>query len=87
MHISKEKTKEIIIAGITLSGAFLVRKIIEKSKFKLTKRKAPKNLVHQDITWQEATIWAVSTGAVIGLTKLLLRRNVTIGLEKWLNNR
>jgi hypothetical protein len=86
MHISREQIKNTMVFGATLAGAFLARKIMEKTKVALTKKEPPKNPVDQDISWKDAIIWMVSTGAILGLVKLIVRRNVTIGAEKLLNN-
>lgn len=85
MHISREQIKNTIVVGLTLAGAFLARKIMEKTKVVITKKEPPKNPEDQDISWQDAIIWTASTGAILGLVKLVVRRNVTIGAEKLLN--
>ena len=82
---NRENIKNIMVAGITLAGSFITKKIIEKTKTGLTGNEPPKNPEKQDISWKEAVIWAVSTGAFIGLVKLILRRNLTIGADKFLS--
>ena len=84
MDFSNEKIKETLVGGAALIGAMVIRKLMEKSWVIITKENPPKNPKDREVSWKEAIIWAVCTGAIIGLTKLVMRRNASVGAEKWL---
>ncbi len=84
MNHSKEEIKEVFIGGLTLIGAMAIRKLMEKSWVIITKEDPPSNPEDKDVSWKEAIIWTACTGAFIGLTKLVIRRNAYFGAEKWL---
>lgn len=84
MDYSHEEIKKILVTGAALIGAMAIRKLMEKSWVNITREDPPKNPKDREVSWKKAIIWAVSTGAIVGLTKLVMRRNVSVGVEKWL---
>ena len=83
MDYSNEGIKEALVGGAALLGAVAIRKLMEKSWVNIAKEDPPKNPEDREVTWKKAIIWAVCTGAIVGLTKLVVRRNAFVGAEKW----
>ena len=86
MNHSKEEIKEIMVGGLTLLSAMAARKLLEKTWILFTKEDPPTNPEDRGVSWKEAILWTVSTGVILGLTKLVVRRNATHGAEKLLKN-
>ena len=63
------------LAGIAAVGAAAASKpVVERVWRLLTGREAPGDPAHQDVTWGEAIMWALLTGALLGLIRLLAQR-------------
>jgi ATP-dependent protease Clp ATPase subunit len=84
MDYSHEEIKKALVGGAALLGAMAIRKLMEKSWVNITKEDPPKNPKDKEVSWKKAIVWAVCTGAIVGLTKLIMRRNAHVGAEKWL---
>ncbi len=86
MNSDKEKLQGAIITGATLLSAFVTRKLIEKAWVQITHKDPPKNPASRDTSWKQAFAWTITTSVLIGIAKLLVRRNVTLGSEEVLEN-
>lgn len=84
MSDSKEKLQSVMVAGATMLGAFVARKLIEKVWEKVTHEPPPSDPADRNISWKEALVWAVATGVLVGVTNVLISRTVTEGTEKLL---
>lgn len=60
--------------GSALLGAAVARKALDKGWQVATGRKPPENPADPDIDVKEAVAWAVSTGALVALAKMLAQR-------------
>ncbi len=85
MENSKTEVKGILVKGLTVLAALAARKVLEKTWQATTKQTPPKNPDDFGVTWKDAIIWTVSTGVILGLTKLVVRRNASIGADKLLS--
>lgn len=59
--------------GAVLSG-IAARKVLNTSWKAATGSAPPTNPEHPDVNWQEAVLWAVLSGAVIGVARMLAAR-------------
>ena len=70
----------------TMGGAFAAawagRKLVTTAWQAVTGKEPPVNPEDPDVTWQEAVGWALASGAVIGLARLLASRQVTAAYRK-----
>jgi pantothenate kinase type III len=67
---------KIMAMGSALLGAALARKILTIAWKAVTGKEPPANPEHPDVTWGEAASWAVASGVVVGLVKLVAQRQV-----------
>ena len=59
-----------------LLGAFVARKLLTFGWEKTTGREPPANPEHPSVTWPEAVTWAVLSGAMVGVARLIAQRKV-----------
>ena len=60
----------------SLLGALVARKVLTTT-WKLTSGKEPpQNPAHPTVTWPEAVSWAVASGAVVGLARMIAQKKV-----------
>ncbi len=63
------------VASLAAVGAVAATKpLVERIWTLLSGREAPGNPAHQDVTWGEAVMWALVTGALVGVIRLLAQR-------------
>jgi hypothetical protein len=67
---------KVMAAVATLVGAALARKLLTFGWKAATGKEPPANPEHPDVTWAEAASWAVASGVVVGLVKLVAQRQV-----------
>lgn len=60
----------------TLVGAFVARKTLALAWRTATGKEPPANPEHPEVTWAEAATWAVVSGAVVGLARLVAQKKV-----------
>src|SRR5437764_12764234 len=60
----------------TLAGAFVARKTLAFVWRTTTGKEPPANPEHPAVTWPEAATWAVVSGAVAGLARLVAQKQV-----------
>ena len=84
---NKVYLRRVLVSGTIMLSSYLMKQGLEAGYKRISGRDAPKNPKRQDASWQEALLWAVATGAVLGLAKTLLRTQVREGvdhlIEKW----
>ncbi|NIZ93435.1 DUF4235 domain-containing protein [Kineococcus rubinsiae] len=67
------------------SGIFataVASRLTKKVWVTITKSPPPDNPEDPDVAWREAVIWALASGAVIGLTRLLVERQAAAYYRK-----
>ena len=63
------------VASVTAVAAVAASKPVIERGWKLTFRSDPPgNPAAEDVTWRDAILWAVITGALVGLIRLLAQR-------------
>lgn len=63
------------VASVAALGAVAATKpLVEKVWKGLSGKEAPGNPAHQDVSWGEAVMWALVTGALVGVIRLLAQR-------------
>jgi hypothetical protein len=67
---------KVMAAVAAMGGAFLARKSLTLAWRTLTGKEPPANPEHPTVTWPEALSWAVVSGAVIGLARLIAQKQV-----------
>jgi hypothetical protein len=59
-----------------VAGTTVARKAVDTGWRAATGRKPPENPEHPDVRWSEAATWAVVSGVVVALSKLLAKRRI-----------
>lgn len=63
------------VASTAAVGAVVVSKpLVERAWRVVFRSEPPGNPAHQDVRWRDAVVWAVVTGALVGLIRLLAQR-------------
>ena len=60
----------------TAAGAFAARKLLAVGWKVASGNEPPANPEHPEVTWSEAISWAVVSGAVVGLARLIAQKKV-----------
>ena len=67
---------KVLAMGATLVGALLARKVLTFVWKLTTGKQPPANPEHPEVTWPEAAAWAVISGALVGLARLVAQKQV-----------
>jgi hypothetical protein len=63
------------VASAAAVGAVVVTKpLVERSWRVVFRSEPPGNPAHQDVAWRDAILWALITGALVGLIRLVAQR-------------
>lgn len=68
---AKKYSWSILSTLVALATSMVLKNTIEKSWEKTTKRKAPKTPTEKHVDWKEAIAWAVISGIIVSVAKLL----------------
>jgi hypothetical protein len=60
----------------SLLGALVARKLLTTTWKLASGKEPPENPAHPTVTWPEAVSWAVASGAVVGLARLIAQKKV-----------
>ena len=60
----------------TVVGALLARKTLAFAWRTATGKEPPANTEHPEVTWPEAAAWAIVSGAVVGLARMVAQKKV-----------
>ena len=75
MNENSDKLAWKIVVTVAAAGAaWVARNAVEKTWSAITGDDPPQNPESPDVTWTEAVAWAVTSGVVIELSRLLARR-------------
>ncbi len=77
-----ENYKTWIVSGASFLSAMLVKKAAEVLWKVTTHRDPPKNPADRDVSWGDALAWTLITGVFVNVVRLLIRRNVSIGIDE-----
>lgn len=79
-----EKQKWALVSSAAGAlGAFVVRGGLEQAWKAATGEHPPKNPAARDVSWRDAIVWTVATGALIGLGRLVAERAVTSAWDNY----
>lgn len=66
----------VTLALLLIGASILARKGTEQTWRLVTDKPAPRDEANRDVDMSEAVAWAVVSGAVVGLARLLVRRKL-----------
>jgi hypothetical protein len=79
---SESKFVGIAAALAALGAAALMRKTLERVWMSATGKEAPVNPESSDTSWGEAVAWALVSGALLGVARLVARRGAITTMSK-----
>ncbi len=80
-YTTTEKFREYLVNALTLVAAMAVRGIIKYVWKASTDTEPPENPASNKVSWNEAFLFTILTGILVSVAKLLVRRNISIGIE------
>ncbi len=77
-----EMAFKLTTVGATIGASFVARKAATMTWKIATGNEPPVNPEDPEVTWAEAVGWALVSGAVIGLARLVASRQTTVAYRK-----
>lgn len=72
--MNEDKVWNSVASGAAVGAVALTKPLIERV-WRLTFRSEPPgNPAHQDVAWRDAILWALVTGALVGVIRLVAQR-------------
>ena len=72
-----EPAENLMALGAATIAGIVANRALQKSWTGVTGRAAPKNPAATDVTWQQALMWGVVSGAVLGMVRVASRRSAS----------
>jgi hypothetical protein len=69
--------KKLIIAGTTLVGGLVLRKLLQEVREQVQDEPVPNNPDSRQTSWTKAVVWTISTASLAGLARLAIRKGLT----------
>ncbi len=63
-----------VASGAAVGATMATRPLIERAWRVTFRSEPPGNPAHQDVAWRDALMWAVITGALVGVARLVAQR-------------
>ena len=82
----KKFIQSLAISGLTLAGGYLIRKGLEMSWEKTTGKTPPTSPYRPENSVKEVMAWAVATGIVVSVSKVLLDWAFSAGTDTLVDN-
>lgn len=82
MQQSYDQAFRLLGLGAAIGAGMTARAALKASWTAVTKRDPPLNPASRDTAWKEALIWALLTGATVGVARLAARRLTAEGWVK-----
>jgi hypothetical protein len=73
---------KVMAAIAAIAGAFVARKSLAIAWKTATGKEPPANPEHPAVTWPEAISWAVISGAVMGVARMIAQKKVASSWHK-----
>ena len=74
MELDEEQVWNGVASGAAIAAVMLTRPAIERLWKAIFRRDPPGNPASRDVTWREALLWALFTGALVGVVRLVAQR-------------
>ena len=74
MSIDEDQVWNGVASGAAIGAVMATKPLVERVWKLVARREAPGNPAHRDVSWGEALAWALLTGALVGVIRLLAQR-------------
>ncbi|MBI2711001.1 MAG: DUF4235 domain-containing protein [Actinobacteria bacterium] len=82
--MDEDKVWKVVSSASAIAAAAALKPLIERGWGKATGRRPPGNPAHPAVTWREALPWALVSGALVGVVRLVGQRGAA---ELWRRRR
>lgn len=82
MDIDEEQVWNGVASASAIGAVMATKPLVEKIWKAVARREAPGNPAHRDVSWGEALAWALVTGALVGVIRLLAQRTAASAWAK-----
>lgn len=82
MDIDEDQVWNGLASAAAIGAVMATRPVVERVWKLAFRREAPGNPASQDVSWSDALLWALFTGALIGVIRLLAQRTAAAGWAK-----
>jgi uncharacterized protein DUF4235 len=72
--VDEDKVWNAVASGAAVGGAMLARPLVARGWRLAFRTEPPGNPAHQDVSWRDALLWALVTGAMVGVIRLVAQR-------------
>ena len=72
----------LISTGAAIAAASIANRAIKEGWRKVRKEEPPEDPESEDVSWTEASVWTLTTSAVLGLVKLVVKKGPRKRLRK-----
>lgn len=72
--MDEDKAWNAVASGAAIGAVVLTRPLVERSWRLAFRSEPPGNPAHEDVAWRDAVMWALFTGALVGLIRLVAQR-------------
>lgn len=72
--MDEEKVWNGVASAAAVSAVAASKPVIERAWRVAFRSEPPGNPAHQEVTWRDAVLWALITGALLGVVRLVAQR-------------
>ena len=74
MELDEEQVWNGVANGAAIAAVMVTRPAVERLWTAVFRREPPGNPASRDTTWTDALMWALFTGAIVGVIRLIAQR-------------
>jgi hypothetical protein len=72
--VDEDKVWNGVASAAAVGAVMLTKPLIERAWRFAFRSEPPGNPAHEDVAWRDAILWALLTGAVVGVVRLIAQR-------------
>jgi Protein of unknown function (DUF4235) len=74
LQLDEEQVWNGVASGAAIGAVLVTRPVVERLWTMVFRREPPGNPASRDTSWTDALLWALFTGAIVGVIRLLAQR-------------
>jgi hypothetical protein len=72
--VDEDKVWNAVASGAAIGAVVMSKPVLERSWRVVFRSDPPGNPAHHDVAWRDALLWALLTGALVGVIRLVAQR-------------